>query len=265
MRKLALAMIVAAFLTAAAGEVSAQKGKWAKGQTGTRSEKVKEKLQNRKLNRDEITAQRKQKLKEEAAAKKQNKEEAQAARKERLQALKEKWEAMRQHHVGVQNLHERIKAFQEAKKAGDPELLKQRKTELQQQWQDLSPEEKQTIHQQIPELIHRLRGMQGANAAGGVSGTVTGPRGKQAGFESQTTVNGNGATFEREITGQDGKKVKVSGSHVREGNTVVTDKTYTGPAGKEATLTETAVVNPPAAPVDTPQDILGDFLAETDL
>ena len=249
MRALEYTMIISLLLAVPATETMAQNAKRAKGQFSQRSAKIKEKFQKRQTGNETVSAERKQAIKEKIAARRQNRDENKAISKERRQAIKEKLETLCQNSENTQALRERIRAFQEAKKAQDKDLIKQQKRELQEQWKAMSPEERQALGQQIPELVHRFNSMEKNDKTKTLEGTITkegkswkqeavitGEGGKQLDLTGETTATNGQASFKRELTGPKGKKTLVSGTHVKEGDTVTTDKVYTGESGKELHL-----------------------------
>jgi hypothetical protein len=179
--------------------------------------------------------------------------------------MKEKWEALKKGNGNLDSLQERIKAFQEAKKTGDKDLYQQRKADLQQQWKNMSPQERQAIGQQIPELNRRMMQLEGGPAAFNATrtgsdgraqkfigeaarkgntwnyqGAAAGEGGRPVNVTGETSVEGNQAKFQRQWKGPKGKGADVTGTHTKDGNVVTTDKTITGDNGGSTHLNSTS-------------------------
>ncbi len=243
MRKALLGLIVVGLLTLPASEALAQKGKWGKGQGAAGEGRNLEKIQQMKQRQQE-RQQKMQEMKEKKQGKqgvqekKEEKQQAREAKKAdfqaRRQAMKEKWAAVSKDNGRFQALKERIEAMQQAKKSGDTNLYKERKTELQKQWQAMTPEERQQLGQQIPELNDRMKRLGEGDGTAEISGVRKGPKDGQQGFDS------NQAGFERKHRGPKGKETTVTGTHTRDGNVVTTEKIITGPQGNDTSLTSTS-------------------------
>ncbi len=272
MKKVVFVLVFSALLMVPTTDALAAKGNRAKGQGGAKNaEAIKARLQERKQNR-QGSAGKGEALKEKLQQRRQQRNADPEAAKARRQALKEKWQALRQQGGNGEKfsaLQEKIKAFQEAKESGDQNLYRERKTALQQQWQAMTPEERQQIGQQIPELNERMKRLAEGGPGVDISGTRTGPKGHTRTYEGQVDRSGNTlgyegtataeggqqsavtgttvvkegqASFNREWKGPKGKSANVAGTHTKDGNVITTDKTITGEQGADAHLTSTHTV-----------------------
>ena len=135
MRKSYLVLGLASLLMVPVLSPLSAAGKMAKGQGGGKagnSEGMRARMQERMQQRRQQqpgTSEKGGMLREKMQQRQKQRNNDPEAAKAKRQALREKWEALRQQGgsgkaFGV--LHERIKAFQEAKKSGDPSLYKER-------------------------------------------------------------------------------------------------------------------------------------------
>lgn len=269
MRKALFGLIVVGLLTLPASEALAQKGKWGKGQGAAREGRNLEKMQQMKQQRQ----QKMQEIKE----KRQGKQGMQEKKEEKMakrQAMKEKWAAVSKDNGRFQALKEKIEAMQQAKKSGDTALYKERKTELQKQWQAMTPEERQQLGQQIPELNERMKRLAEGDGTAEFSGTRKGPKGKEATVAGTRTRDGNVVNTEKTINGPQGNETSLTSTTTKDGNTLTT--VVTGEGGKTATHqvtgstdgdglhTTSTTTGPGGETLESSGDWMFDFIEESD-
>lgn len=280
MRKALFGLIVVGLLTMPASEALAQKGKWGKGQGAAREGRNLEKMQQMKQQRQQKMQEMKEKRQGkqgeqgQSDEKKQAREAKRAEFKAKREAMKEKWAAMSKDNGRFQALKERIEAMQQAKHSGDATLYKERKTELQKQWQAMTPEERQQLGQQIPELNERMKRLAEGDKTAEFSGTRKGPKGKETTVAGTRTRDGNVVNTEKTITGPQGNETSLTSTTTKEGNTLTT--VVTGEGGKTATHqvtgstdgeglhTTSTTTGPGGETFESSGDWMFDFIEESD-
>ncbi|HNX77010.1 MAG TPA: hypothetical protein PLM07_17265 [Candidatus Rifleibacterium sp.] len=145
---------------------------------------------------------------------------------------------------------------------------------MQQQWQAMTPEERQQIGQQIPQLNERMHRFAEEGAAGQESGTITGTQGRTHEFKGKGKRDGNLVTTEKTITGANGQSAHLTSATSVADNKVTTvtttesGKTFTsevtGSPAAGGLHTSTTVTGPQGEVAVASGDWMFDFLEESD-